>query len=262
MKRILLASFVSLLVGNHGQAQTTATNWTATDCNSTSHTLFNELDAGKVVVLVWVMPCAVCISDAKAGYDAVASFATSNPGKVAFYLSDDVGDAGCTTLNAWAANNGMMGATAFPNTGNAIDEASFGGPGMPHVVVMGGAVHKIYLNIPNGSNHFTEIRNAISSALSTTAVGPVITGSNASVTVYPNPATGSINIGYTLAQSELVKLEVLDIRGVVVQSAMELKPAGQQMIHLALDKSLSNGYYQLRLSTSGLAVSSGFTIFR
>src|SRR5438067_299698 len=64
MKKILL--FVSfLLINGITFGQTTATDFTATDCNSASQSLFTELNAGKIVVLIWVMPCSVCISDAK-----------------------------------------------------------------------------------------------------------------------------------------------------------------------------------------------------
>src|ERR1043165_5686641 len=111
MKHFLFTALLLLFGLSLAVAQTTATNFTATDCNATSHTLFTELDAGKIVVLVWVMPCAACISDAKAAFDAVGSFASSNPGKVVFYLSDDIGDAGCSTLNSWASTNGRAGAT-------------------------------------------------------------------------------------------------------------------------------------------------------
>jgi hypothetical protein len=261
MKYFILTAFFFLSGLAAAMSQSTATNFTATDCYSSSHTLFDDLDAGKVVVLVWVMPCAVCISDAKAGFDAASSFAASNPGRVVFYLSDDVGDAGCGTLNSWASTNGMLGVTTFSNSGNIIDESKFGGPGMPHVVVMGGTDHKIYENLRGGANHYTEIRNAIQSAMSATAVGNVGSATPA-VAVYPNPSSGSINVACTLQQAGMVNIDIIDIRGVKVQSVSQYKPGGEQSIRMPLDNSVSNGFYQLRLTASGVTGVAGFNVAR
>lgn len=105
-------------------AQTTATDFTATDCSGNVHTLFSDLNSGKIVVMVWVMPCGSCISDAKAAYDAVQTFATSHPGKVLYYLADDFGDSNCATLTSWANSYGIGAANRaiFSNSGNTIDE--------------------------------------------------------------------------------------------------------------------------------------------
>lgn len=261
MRQILLTLSIVFCGASFAAGQTTATNFTATDCNSSSHTLFTELDAGKIVVLVWVMPCGTCISDAKGAFDAVGTFATSHPGKVVFYLSDDVGNVPCNSLNAWATSNGMAGATTFANAGNVIDENNYGGNGMPHVVVMGGTDHKIYLNLRSGSNNFTTIKDAITTALTTTAVEQVAIGSS-DVMVYPNPATNGINVGCAIALSGPVSLDVFDVRGVKVQSATEHVAAGQQNINLALGNALSNGYYMLRLSTAGTSKVVGFAVAR
>ena len=88
MKKILLS--LSLLLTSSiaifGQ-----TDFNATDCAGAPHQLFSELDGGKVIVLVWVMPCSSCIPGAKAAYNASASFASSNPGRVFYYLIDVTG---------------------------------------------------------------------------------------------------------------------------------------------------------------------------
>src|SRR4051812_39968068 len=102
MKKALLAVSIFLLNGIMAYSQTTATDFTAADCSAVNHSLFTELNAGKVVVLVWVMPCGACVSDAKAGYDAAQSFAISNPGKVLYWMSDDAGNTACSSLSSWA----------------------------------------------------------------------------------------------------------------------------------------------------------------
>ena len=68
-------------------AQTNATDFTTDDCNGTSHTLFDELDDDKVIVIAWVMPCTPCATYAGYASNAVQSFATSHPGRVKYYLA-------------------------------------------------------------------------------------------------------------------------------------------------------------------------------
>ena len=49
---VLLSLFISVLA----LPQTNATDFSVDDCNGEFHNLFTELDAGKVVVIAWVMP--------------------------------------------------------------------------------------------------------------------------------------------------------------------------------------------------------------
>lgn len=189
MKKIF-ASIALMMAGAMANAQTTATNWTANDCNSVSHTLFNELDSGKIIVFVWVMPCGSCVNGAKAAYNAVQSFATSNPGKVRYYIADDLGDASCSTLNSWITS-GSIGSlsnmTVFSNAGNVIDEADFGGTGMPHVIVMAGSAHTILYNKKGSlTNDQPGITAAINTGITTTGVQAVKT--NSALNITPNPA--------------------------------------------------------------------------
>lgn len=177
-------------------AQTTATNWTANDCDGISHTLFSELDSGKVIVFAWVMPCVSCINPSKTAYNTVQTYATSNPGKVRFYLADDLGDASCATLTSWVTTN-SIGSTSnmkiFSNAGNLIDENNFGGTGMPHIIVMGGPSHTIFFNKKgSAANDATGITTAINSAIGAAGVRQV--SHEAAFTVSPNPATDRLSI--------------------------------------------------------------------
>ena len=104
---VLLAAFAKFTFA------TFATDFTATDCASTSHNLFTELAAGKVVVITWVMPCGACITGASNASNAV--IAVGNP-NVVFYLVDDAGNTNCSSLNSWASTNSIttMPALATP----------------------------------------------------------------------------------------------------------------------------------------------------
>lgn len=241
MKKLILS--ISLLAAvTAANAQTYATNWTATDCNSVSHTLFNTLDSGKIIVFVWVMPCASCKNGAKAAYDAVQSFATSNPGKVRMYLADDLGDASCSTLSNWVATNSVgspANMTIFSNAGNVIDENDFGGTGMPHVIVMGGTDHKIYYNKKGSlTNDLTGITAAVNTAMSALSVGEAT--NDAKFSVLPNPANDVITVeGLT----NIAKIEVVSVSGKTVRT--EKVAAGRTSAQLSLS-GLAAGMYLVK----------------
>lgn len=247
MKKIFTAA--ALLIAAIANAQTTATNWTATDCNSQSHTLFNDLDNGKIVVMVWVMPCGSCISGATAAYNAAQSFATSNPGKVIYYLADDLGDITCASLTSWITSNSigsLSNMSVFDNAGNVIKESDFGGSGMPHVVVMGGTDHKIYFNKKAGAtNDQAGITTAINSAITATNVNSV--NAQNSFTISPNPVTDHIQVQsataikkvvITAANGQIIRTVSLAANTYNTSVAMDNVPAGIYMVQLtdAADK--------------------------
>ncbi|HTN45722.1 MAG TPA: T9SS type A sorting domain-containing protein [Flavipsychrobacter sp.] len=177
------------------QAQT-ATDFTATDCNSTAHNLYSELASGKVVVLTWVMPCGSCVSGGNAAENAVQSFATSHPGKVSFWLIDDFGDTPCGSLSSWANSNGITTPVFFGNAGNAIDENDFGGSGMPHVVVISPDKTILYNKKNGATNDEPGITAAIAQGLTTLSVAEI---KPETIDISPNPATGTIRISYVKA---------------------------------------------------------------
>jgi hypothetical protein len=248
-KWLLLPAFLPSAFISFGQ--TTATDFTAADCSSVSHNLFTELNSGKVVVLVWVMPCASCISDAKGAYDAVQSFATSNPGKVLYWMSDDQGNTACSSLSSWASVNniGPTNLTVFGNTGNTIDETNYGGTGMPHVVVMGGNNHHIYYNMRNGSSDGAAITTAISQGLAALGVSGV-DGHAAELTAYPNPAYDKVSVDYTLNEAATVFMDIYNSVGSkVLTVATGRQSAGHHSSDIDFHGKLPVGMYTLRFST-------------
>ena len=76
MKKKILNSLILLFVANISFAQTTATDFTTSDCSGDSYNLFNELDDGNVIVIAWVMPCGPCATYTIPAYSAVQSFAS------------------------------------------------------------------------------------------------------------------------------------------------------------------------------------------
>ena len=238
---LLISSFIAF-------GQTNAPNFTAADCNGLSHTLYDKLDSGKIVVLVWVMPCSYCISDAIAAYDAVQSFSTSNPGEVLYYLVDDFGQTSCTSLSSWANNNGIpsKNISIFKNAGVPIDENAYGGSGMPHVVVIGGSDHKIYLNIKNSSNNYTVIQNAITEALAGTTATKDLGTDLLDVVIKPNIIKDRLTFEYVLNNASDVKIRITDLAGVVLKTLSYAKQNTGKYSNV-IDINAPEGMYLLQL---------------
>ena len=77
--------------------------------------LFSELDSGKVIVMVWVMPCGPCATHALSAYAAVQTYANSHPDRVKFYMVDDYANTTCNSLQTWASTYSMGSCTMFSN---------------------------------------------------------------------------------------------------------------------------------------------------
>ena len=215
MKKNLLILLLSFIAFN-GFSQTTATDFTQLDCNQVSHNLFTELNAGKVVVITWVMPCYLCVDGANAGWQAAQTFATSNPGKVLYYLVDDFGDNTCSDLSAWITANNVAGGSPpvrFENVGKPINMNDYGSGGMPKVVVVGGPSHYVYFN-----ENFSLADNqpAIESAIAQGLVGGVPTSISSFQATTPYHLQMIEN--QLLVQSQVGdELQLVDISGRLIQ---------------------------------------------
>jgi hypothetical protein len=143
MKKSLLLS-CSLSLALSLPAQTTAMDWTRTECvTGQSHHLFSELDSGYVVILEFVMmSCAPCIG-ASHGIDNIrAPFEQSHPGKVRAYAVGFTNSTTCAQMINWKTVNNI---THKIFEKGAAEVTYYGGMGMPTIVVLGGGTqHKVY----------------------------------------------------------------------------------------------------------------------
>jgi hypothetical protein len=258
MKNKLLTA-IALLTCMLGVSQT-ATDFTATDCGGTSHTLFNELNSGKVIVICWVMPCHACIAGASNSSKAVQSFASSNPDQVKFYLVDDKGNSTCKDVSDWASTNNITYNAVFGNAGNIIKMTDYGTAGMPKIVVIGKSGHTVHYNV-NGSGTVTAIQTAIKNALNVTS----ITEKEETISlasIFPNPAVTTTKVAYTLKQSSAVTLKVINELGQEVnQSYLGNQSAGRQEYQLNIE-SLKAGSYFIQLYADKAFETLKFTITR
>jgi len=209
MKTITIISAFLITLAAPIFSQTTATNFNCADCNSINHDLFSELNSGKIIVIAWVMPCTSCMSGALAGYSAVESFATSNPGQVLFYLVDDYANTNCSSLSNWGNTNGMTNSTKFSNS--VISMSDYGVDGMPKVVVLGGADHAVFYNENNNNISQSEITTAISNALASNATG--VEEMKKEMYVQKNPVSNVLTIHFATINSDKVKLKIINAAG-------------------------------------------------
>lgn len=247
MKKITLLA-VSCLISGLGIAQTTATNFNVNDCSAVNHNLFAELDAGKVVVIAFVMPCGSCIAPSLSAYTEVQNYSSTYPGRVLFYLSDDVGTSSCTTITNWGTTNGITSPDAvFCNT--AVKQANYGSAGMPKIVILGGSTHDVLFNQNNGLN-VSNFNNAIMAGLT----AGVFENSNSDfrLSLFPNPSTtNKTTINFTLKESSDVKVEVYNALGAKVKDiAFEKQSVGKHEAILDFEM-LTNGIYFMKLNAGG-----------
>ncbi len=248
MKKILL---VLLLISiSSALLAQTATNFNCNDCSGVAHDLFTELDAGKVIVITWVMPCGACSGPALTAYNTVDSYQLANPGRVFFYLADDVGNTSCLTMNGWANSMSIpQNAYSLRFSNAAIDMTDYGTAGMPKVVIIGGSSHTVFYNANNSVNAFA-MQNAINLALSATGINEnnnTISGLN----IFPNPADKSSEIKFNLTKSISMNIDLFNLEGKKIESVFsgEMQSGGNSIV--VNTSSLLSGMYLVKLNGDG-----------
>ena len=234
-------------------SQTTATDFTAPDCNGITHNLFSELDSGKVIVIAWVMPCLTCITDPLAAFAEVQNYSSSHPDKVRFYMVDDYANTSCSTLSSWAVNYGMDNCVKFSDP--SISMSDYGVNGMPKIVVLAGLDHKVYFN-ENSSHQGIDV--AISQAVNST--GTVETSnSDFEIKIYPNPSKNNLNIDLSNKVYNEFKFEIINILGESIISLNANSALVENKINIDIS-SLKNGVYILKISSGIMEQSKTFIV--
>jgi hypothetical protein len=154
-----------LLLATASMAQTTAQDFTLNDCSGTSHHLFDELDAGKIIILEFAMvACSPCIDAGLVLQQVLDAHEMSHPGTVKWYALGYVDTYTCATMEAWDTDNGFTPSATF-NSG-ADQVLYYGGMAMPTIVVLAGSDHQVVLvqygYIPSTQSH---VEGAVATAL-------------------------------------------------------------------------------------------------
>lgn len=206
--RTFLLIILSITLSAFTMAQT-ATNFTVDDCHGDSYTLFDELDAGKVIVICWVMPCSSCTGPAITTSNVVNSFDSTDPNKVIYYMVDDYGTTSCTSLQSWANAYNIEPDLFFSDP--AISMLDYESEGMPKVIVLGGSNHTVFYNA-NYTVDGTEMQTAITSAIGAAGINDK-NSTIPKIEIFPNPSKTLANVSFTLKKSANVTIEVFNLQG-------------------------------------------------
>ncbi len=242
------------------KAQTTATDFTENDCAGTSHHLFSELESGKVIVLVFVMPCSSCFGPALTSYNIVESFQGSNPGQVLYYLSDDIGTTLCSQIDGWANSNGI-GSNRSSFSSPNITMNDYGIAGMPKIVVLGGGIqHKIYYNENDASSgNSINIHSAINDALAETGISDIsFFDKNFSLLIEYSNST--LKTSYSLNRSSQVNISVINSIGQEIKSISFANQLPGTHSHDFNFENISGGLYFINIKTNNGSYSRKFFI--
>jgi hypothetical protein len=239
---ILSLAASSLLMGQ------TAANWSVNDCSGNSHNLFEDLDAGKAAVIVWVMPCDNCINPALWVQTEVENALSSYPGKVVYYLADDNGNTNCSVLADWANTNGITKALALSDKN--VSMAPYGAAGMPKIVIVGGSEHKVFYNENAPNITSLAIKGALAAALASPSGINEKQKDNFSFSVFPNPSNSSTAVSINVVSTSKVSIEIYDEFGRQVQEVFKgtLNPGPHDYNLNTSD--LANGLYYVNFSNS------------
>jgi hypothetical protein len=240
---------VSILIGIAGFSQT-AVNFTCNDCSGVSHDLYTELDAGKVIVICWVMPCATCIPNAKTSYNVVSSYQTTYPNRVYFYMVDDYANTVCSSVNSWANTNAMpLSAYSLRFSDASIKMTDYGATGMPKIVVLGGANHDVFFNSTVNTFNSTNLQNAINSALAATAIEDM-NSAFSNISLFPSPSKNQATLSVTLTSRNDVKVELYNMVGKKVSDVFNnVLFTGNNQIQINTSD-LANGIYFVKVSVA------------
>jgi hypothetical protein len=242
MKKILFTlTAILLTLISLTKAQTTAMDFTQTDCGGTDHQLDSELDAGNVIILEYMMlNCAPCVTGTQAMEAIVKPYELSHPGRVHLYSIAFLNSYTCEQINQWKKDFDFKH-PAF-SQGEA-QVAYYGGMGMPTLVIVGTNEHKVfYKSIGYTSAVDANIREALDSALLYTPSGIDDHLFSRNFKVYPTLFTDRLYVETSEAgaKSELV---ISDIFGRQVMNSY-VPESGRASIAVSM---LPKGIYFARL---------------
>ncbi|HMM11489.1 MAG TPA: T9SS type A sorting domain-containing protein [Bacteroidales bacterium] len=236
MKKIyLLLFFAGLSFMLCGQ---TATNFSVKDCAGLQYTLFDELNAGKVVVLTWTMPCGSCVLPLKTTYNVVQSYQSTHPGMVQMLIADDYANTSCASIDQWANSNGMPNTRRFSNS--AINMMDYGSTGMPKAVVIGGPEKQVFYNANDAVDHVA-LQAAIQSAISVITSTPALAASNGLRLSY-QAASRVISASGEFSENSQARLEVTTLTGQRIFSDEQDIARSSSVIHFALPMLPASAY--------------------
>jgi len=241
--------FLLLLISFFSKAQTTGVDFNLPDCNNVNQSLYNTLDSGKVVVLIYEHQCAFCLDGALYFKGVYNTYYSNNPNIRVMYL--DNGGFKCDDIDSFVVKNNLI-----PGVQIALnsDYSTPYGNGMPVIVICGPYLHKVYFSCLNltGASDTVHMHHAIDSALMEIplSINNSIICSN-DIKIFPNPVKGNtFSINYMSKIAQIINIEITDIMGKTVyrrQADNIIK--GENKINIS-NVDLSQGVYLINFKTT------------
>ena len=257
MKRIISTILIAVFcfLGNNTSKAQTAMDFNQLDCRSfaATHHLFADLDSGHAVLLHFFMTnCSMCPPPAQVLQAMAQNVNASHPGLVKGYAFPFNNTTTCASTNSWVSTNSLT--FYIPMDSGAAQVTNYGGFGMPTVVLLGGADHRVmYSSLAFTTSDTTAIRDSIlalySSLHSPTGINALPTAVS-SFSIYPNPASDAISVTIGLKETSNLTIEVLDMTGRVVTVLLNEKQNAGIVNKNFNVSDLANGNYLIRLNVN------------
>lgn len=230
-------------------AQQTAMQFTGLDCNNNTVDLFADLDAGKAVVLFYYMPnCGACPPPAMQIQSMANGVMNTYPGMVKAYAYPFQNSTTCSYSASWVTSNSLSLYT--PMDSGATQVAYYGGFGMPTVVLLGGADHRVLFVTQNYLAGDTAImRDSILGLFGATAVAD-LQGGVMDIRLFPSPANDQLQFELNTVGSAGLKVDILNLAGELVSSVYPSGNVVSGFCRMNISTAhLSSGVYLLRVSS-------------
>jgi Secretion system C-terminal sorting domain len=249
MKKLILLSIALMFTFTISKAQTTAMPLSGLDCNGMPHDLIADLDAGKAVLLHFFMPsCSSCPPPAQKIQTMANNILATHPGMITAYAMPFNNTTTCAYTSTWCSSNGLT--LYMPYDSGATQVAHYGGFGMPTVVVLGGADHRVLFSTLSFSTSDTTImRDSILALFAATGIRETA-ATVSSFNVFPNPTSDNVSINIDLKETANVLIDVADITGKQVAIISNEKQTGVITKQYST-AALPNGNYFIRLQVNG-----------
>ncbi len=262
MKKALSLLFVLIVNYTFSNAQTTAMDFTMTDCNGQMRNLYTTLDSQNVVILEFFHTCPSCASAADDIKPVYQKLTSQYGNKVRFYAFPEDDTYPCSSVLNWVNSNGFS-SMIVPFDSGGFQTAYYGGMGMPTIAVVAGSAHKI-LYLANQTVAYTTsdtatIHSAIRGFLDSTFDGVHNINTNVSIDVFPKPVKDNFIVNIDSKESGTLQMEITNISGQKIRGLTEEKiQAGNW--NRSFPVSLSSGVYFIKGSLNGKIFQKEITI--
>ena len=249
MKRLALIWVMITFIMLNSQAQTTAIDFTLTDCDGISHSLYPILDSGNVGILVYEHQCASCVAGTGNLKTTINTYFSTQTNLRVMYM--DNGGYPCSSTKTWITSHGYIPGPAFAYSSN---QSSPYGAGMPVIVVTGTKAHKVYIIANNSSSatytNVPNLKNAIQNALTDISLGiNPESGNSATINIFPNPANNDqVKINLSNSNIKILRYEISNTSGqIVLTSTALISGITEESINIS---DFENGIYFFSLHTT------------